>query len=215
MILANATIVDENFQLANCDIRIDRERIAEIGTRLSGGEIWDMSGKYILPGFIDTHMHGACGMRGDDETSDLSKITEFEITQGVTGIALTTSCIDFLKLLKCIDHIVDESNKVEGSKILGIHAEGPFLNKERQGGMIPEYIIDPDLEKLKQMIAHGNGLLKFITIAPEMPSAVELIEYAVSKGLIPNGYAVYYSEKKCPETDVTEVGQTWWYQVVA
>ena len=184
MILANATIVDDNFQLENCDIRIDGKRIVEVGTHLSGEEIWDMSGKFILPGFIDTHMHGACGMRGDDENSDLSKITEFEVTQGVTGIALTTSCIDFSKLLRCMDHIVDESKKVAGSKILGIHAEGPFLNKERQGGMLEEYIIEPDLEKLKQMIEQGKGLLKFMTIAPEMPNAIELIEYAVSSGLV-------------------------------
>jgi len=184
MILANATIVNENFQLVNRDIRVDGEQITEIGVHLSDKEIWDMSGKFILPGFIDTHMHGACGMRSDDETSDLSKITEFEITQGVTGIALTTSCVDFCQLLRCMDHIVDASKKTRGSKILGIHAEGPFLNKKRKGGMLSEYIIAPDLEKLKQMIAHGDGLLKFITIAPEIPNAIELIEYAVSKGVV-------------------------------
>ena len=185
MILANAKIVDENFAVRKCDLRLEQEKIAEIGVGLTGGEILDCSDKYILPGFIDTHMHGANRARIGEKDWDLSPITRFEATQGVTGIAITTSASEFHSLLMQMECAATAAEKQpQGAKILGIHAEGPFLNKKRKGAMIEENILLPDAEKLDQLIACGRGFLKIITIAPEIPGASELIRYAVDKGLV-------------------------------
>ena len=59
MILTNGFVMDENFELRKMDIKICDDKIAELGESLSGDEKIDMSRKYILPGFIDTHIHGA------------------------------------------------------------------------------------------------------------------------------------------------------------
>lgn len=78
MILKNALVMDENFGLKELDIRIENEKIAEIGTGLAGDETLDFSGKYILPGFVDTHIHGANGIRIEDAVGDHNKMTVFE-----------------------------------------------------------------------------------------------------------------------------------------
>lgn len=183
MILANASIVDDNFNVRNLDLRIEEEKIVEIGKKLSGEERMDMSGMYIMPGFIDTHIHGACGIRIEDCVQDFSPLTEFEVTQGVTGIAITAGSDEFSNMLENISNVVKFAEKNRGTKILGIHAEAPFVNPKRKGAMRTEYLLEPDIEKLDCMITQAQGLLKIITIAPELPGALEFIQYAVAKGL--------------------------------
>lgn len=184
MILANATIVDENFCLRECDLRIRGDKITEIDKGLVGEEVLDLSGRYILPGFIDTHIHGAYGTRIDDKNVDLSRITRFEATQGVTGIAITTASSEFGTLLDTIECAAAVAmEKPQGTKVLGIHAEGPFLSTKRNGAMNAKNIIASDTEKLDAMIKRGKGFLKIITIASETPDALELIRHATAKGL--------------------------------
>lgn len=178
MILANGIIMDADFQLRHCDLQIENGKIVKIGENLEGQQRLDMTGRYILPGFIDTHIHGAYGVRIDDDNPDLSVVTRFEATQGVTSIAVTTFCPPFEGLLRQFDIIVDSAKEKAGCKIAGIHAEGPFLCARAN-----ENIISPTFEKLNMLIEHGKGLLKIITVSPEMEYAEEIIKYAVSKGI--------------------------------
>ena len=178
MILSNGTVMDGDFELRQCDIQIKDGKIVKIGQNLEGDEKLNMTGKYILPGFIDTHIHGAYGVRIDDENPDLSVITRFEATQGITSIAITTFCPAFEALLKQFEIAVVFSKEKNGCKIAGIHAEGPFLCA-RAG----KNIVAPTIEKLDMMIEHSKGLLKIMTVSPEMDNAEEIIKYAVSKGI--------------------------------
>ena len=102
MILKNCLAVDGAFELKSCDIQIENGIIAVIGENLTGGETADMNGCYVLPGFIDSHMHGAMGCKLSDTNPlpDLHKITQYEATQGVTSIALGSTCSDFDHLLR-------------------------------------------------------------------------------------------------------------------
>ena len=182
MILANGMVMTDSFELVRCDIRIENEKIVELGENLQGDERMDMTGMTILPGFIDTHIHGACGTRISDDDAALARITRFEATQGVTGIAITTASSEFSDILRQIDAAAAVKAN-EGTKILGIHAEGPFLCKKYKGAMNEEYIIAPQKELLDQMLEHAGGLLKIITVAPEAEGAEKFIRYAVQKGL--------------------------------
>ena len=119
MILANAMVMDADFKLRQIDLEIEDGKISKIGKNLEGTEKLDMTGKYILPGFIDTHMHGAYGVRIDDENPDLSVITEFEATQGITSIAITTFCPGFDALLKQFDIVADFAKEKKGCKLPG------------------------------------------------------------------------------------------------
>ncbi len=184
MILKNATVINEKFQPELCDIQIHGEKISNMGANLQGkGEI-DVTDCYILPGFIDTHIHGAYGTRISDAEPKVEKITRLEATQGVTGLCLTTATSAFEDLLRQVDAAVEAANNNEGSKIWGIHAEGPFICEKYKGAMNPKYIIDPDIEKLDQLQQRAKGLLKILTIAPETPGAIEVIRHAVKQGLV-------------------------------
>ena len=77
MILKNAIIADKDFKLAKADIRIQNGKISEIGENLFGDSVTDFTGKYILPGFVDTHIHGAYGERISDEGATLANIKSF------------------------------------------------------------------------------------------------------------------------------------------
>lgn len=184
MILANGYVVCDDFKLRKTDIKIENGKIAEIGENLSGDEKTDYTGKYILPGFIDTHIHSICGIDLKDPESDLGKITEFEATQGVTSMVVATSCEPVETLVKEIKLIKEKRKNIKGTKIAGIHMEGPFLNVKCKGGMIGENIIPPDIRAFDKFLDAGGDLIKIMTIAPENENAKELIEYAVKKGVV-------------------------------
>ena len=185
MILKNSLAVDARFALRPCDIRIENGVIAEIADHIEGENTLDLRSCYVLPGFIDSHMHGAMGCKISDiePTPDINKITQYEATQGVTSIALSTVCTDFDRLLLQIDRAAAAAGHTKGAKVAAIHAEGPFINPSRKGAMDEKAIQAPSVEKLEQMIARGKGLLRLITLAPEMPGSADVIACAVRHGL--------------------------------
>lgn len=182
MILTGGKVMCEDFKIRQLDVEIQGEKIVKIGENLRG-EKTDVSGKYILPGFIDTHIHGAYGARIGDKSTDIKKITDFEVTQGVTAIAITTGSSDFESLLCQFDAAVEANRNPSGTKIAAIHAEGPFLSKTFKGAMNEKNLISPDNEKLKMMIDRGCGLLRIITVAPEVEGAIEFIQAAARAGI--------------------------------
>lgn len=183
MILKNGFVVCDDFKIRKTDIRVENGKITEIGENLLGEDERDFSGKYILPGFIDTHIHGACGTRVTEEDFDLDKMATFEASVGVTGFVPTTTTNTIEDISKQVENIASLSASNKGAKVYGIHMEGPFICEKYKGAMNPEYIIAPDIEKLDLIIEKGKGLVKMITLAPENEGATELIKYASEKGL--------------------------------
>lgn len=183
MVLYGGKVMTENFTLENTDVKIEDKVITKISDNLSDDEKIDVSGMYVLPGFIDTHLHGANGVRVEYENPDINKITTFEATQGVTGIALCTASGDFETRLLNSKIIKEASLSCEGCKILAIHAEGPFLSNSKKGAMNEKDLVLPTANKIDEMIDACDGLLKIMTIAPEIEGALEMIEYMKSKGI--------------------------------
>ena len=186
LILKNARVVCRDW-IRECDIKIDGSLISELGRNLPAceeDEIFDCKGATVMPGFIDTHLHGAYGCEMVSDDFDLEKFSRFEATEGVTGLAPTSSSHSIETLERCIRAVAKkEKEKKSGAKILGIHAEGPFLNPERKGGMLAEHIQVPSVEKLDRLIEASDGLLKLLTVAPELDGAIEVIKHAVKKGI--------------------------------
>ena len=184
MILANGKVLCDDFVLRKCDLRIENGKIAEIGENLCGEEKCECHGDFILPGFIDTHIHGAVGVRVSTNFDDLKKITQYEATQGVTSIVITTEASKKEEILAQMETIKAAAQKTYGAKIAAIHAEGPFLNMEKKGAMTPENILLPDIELFDRMIEKSGGMLKKMTIAPELEGAESLIRYATQNGVV-------------------------------
>lgn len=211
MILKNANVMNGQFRLVRADVRIKNGIIEEISENISGDDALDLSGKYILPGFIDTHIHGAYGVRISDDGAQLETMTEFEASQGVTSLAVTTAASRFEGILKQMQTIKASAGCCKGAKIVGAHAEGPFISRKYKGAMTEEYILQPDVDKLARMIEEGRGLIKILTVAPELDGAEELIRFAVSNGIaVSMGHtdASYDAAVKAIEAGATRMTHT-------
>lgn len=170
------------------DLAISGERISAVGDTAASNtdnEVIDASDMYVLPGFIDTHIHGAYGHRFNDASPDIDAITGYEASQGITSIAATTGSSELGSLLNQFDLISSAMKKgTKGAKIAGIHAEGPFLSIKRKGAMIPENILAPSVEKAALLLEHAQGNLKIMTVAPETENAKSLIEFLVKNKVV-------------------------------
>ena len=142
-----------------------------------GDLVYDASGNWVVPGFIDIHTHGGAGIDVNGaERKDFETIGHFFATQGTTSWLCsiltdtqeqTTRCIG-----EALAHMKDHQNC---ASLMGIHLEGPFLSSGYKGAM-PEYLLrtpDMDLVKKYQQTAQGN--IRYMTVSPEVPGVPEAI----------------------------------------
>jgi len=142
----------------------------------------------LMPGFIDTHFHGS---GGDDVMANgadgIRRIAKSVLRFGTTGFLATTIAARRDELLSSISETLSASQQPSaGAAILGIHLEGPFINVSFKGAQ-PEWgIRDPNLEECRELLLAGSGLVKIMTLAPELPGGFELIKLLVESGVEPS-----------------------------
>jgi len=181
VLIKNGTLLNGEFRFMEADVLIEGETITEI-CKIGGAPDIDASGCYIIPGLIDTHIHGAMGKTYIDFDNDTSQmIAEFEAKHGTTSIVPALSAAPKEKLLKCIEYIKQcfSKDNENGAKMYGFHLEGPFFSPKYKGAHLPENIRNADPDELMEYIHASNGLLKIITLAPELPNGGETIKKAV------------------------------------
>lgn len=173
-------------QVINANVFVDGTVISEISNRQPDDEqVIDAKGRYVSPGFIDVHSHG----RGGSDTmystyEDLNTITSNSIKTGVTGILPTTMTMSIEDTYGAIKNIADNIDKVEGSKILGVHMEGPFFNTKYKGAQPEEYMIKPTAENYNRLVGEYGNIVKKMSLAPELEDSDKLIEYLVKEGVV-------------------------------
>ncbi len=140
----------------------------------------------IVPGFIDIHTHGAYGFDTNDANpKGLRNWVENIVKEGVTGICPTTitqSKAILSNALSNVAKVVEEG--YEGAEILGIHFEGPYLNKIRKGAQPEEYIVKADIEEFKEYQKKAHGLIKIVTMACELDEDFKLTHYLCENGVV-------------------------------
>lgn len=147
-------------------------------------EIVDFSGKYIAPGFVDTHIHGLLNSDVMDNTPEAIKTISKGLLQfGVTSFLPTTLTDSVERLDESVENIKNVYNDVEGAKIQGIFLEGPCFTEKYKGAQNKKYFINPTAEILDQWQEKSGNLVKKIAIAPEREDAVEFAEYATKNGV--------------------------------
>lgn len=131
-------------------------------------EIIDAAGKYVAPGLIDLHIHGYLGKDVcDGSVESMKTICEGIVKNGVTGFLPTTMTVSMEVIVKALETcraLKEESKTWNGTTILGVHAEGPFINTKKKGAQNPEYILVPSAEFVKEYA----DIIKIISLAPEM-----------------------------------------------
>lgn len=187
--------------LTDCIIVVEGSRITALGHRDEirvppGAADYVASGMTVVPGFVDIHIHGAGGhdvMEGNARALD--RVASTVARHGTTSFVATTVTApveDTCRSLEGIARYIRAREKLDetserrrpASEILGIHLEGPFISKSRRGVHPPDALAKPSAEILEQFLKASDGLVKILTIAPELPGAVSLIESAVAAKIV-------------------------------
>lgn len=140
-------------------------------------------GMILLPGFIDTHFHGAMGADFSDGTEDaLEKILSYEIQHGITSVCPATMTLpnEELHHICKLTKEYQEKNRQnrEVAELLGIYMEGPFFSKEKCGAQRIDCLQLPNIELLKELQEASGNLIKVCALAPELEGAFSFIEEA-------------------------------------
>jgi N-acetylglucosamine-6-phosphate deacetylase len=137
-------------------------------------EVIDLHGNYLAPGFVDLHVHGASGRDTMEASTDAFRaICDFHASGGTTSLLLTTATAPMDKLVEVLDTVRD--SRSSNDVIAGVHVEGPFISKTKCGAQRAEFIQDPSPITVQQLLEHAD-VIKRVTIAPELPGALEAIE---------------------------------------
>lgn len=141
----------------------------------AGAEVIDAAGGYVAPGFIDIHIHGYLGEDSSDGKAEgIKKMAEGIVKNGVTAWLPTTMTVSVAQLTKAFDTIasvMEESKGWNGATVLGVNAEGPYINAKKKGAQAEENILVPDAAFFKK---YGD-LIKIATMAPEQDDNFEAI----------------------------------------
>ena len=188
MIFTNARLIFPNGIRDGFDVVVEEGTIAAIRERSFAQrkqDVIDLNGNYLAPGFVDVHVHGALGhdtMEGSVEA--FRAICDFHASGGTTSLLLTTATAPLHEIVKILQ-AVDDCRPVI-SAIAGVHLEGPFVSKEQAGAQCPEFIQNPAPIVVRRLLEYA-GVLKRITIAPELPGALEAIEVFHAHGISVSG----------------------------
>jgi len=201
--LADSVILTENGRITAIGHR-DEVKIP------AGAIDYVAAGMTVVPGFVDVHIHGAGGHDVMEATpAALDCITSTVARYGTTSILATTVTAPVDETCRSLQGIaqyirahekhenigpnvepnVEQQNPEPATpelaaEILGIHLEGPFISKARRGVHPPDAIARPSVEILEKFRAASDGLIRIVTIAPEIPGALDLIRYAQANGII-------------------------------
>lgn len=187
-LLQGGQILTEKLGLIGGDLLIKDGAIAAIGENLPcEGETVNAAGRLIVPGLVDTHNHGFCGTEFASANETFDNGTTELAKRGVTTVVPTVRCLPMDRLFAAIENIKKEMlRKPAGAKLAGINLEGPFLSPARIGSMVPENLAKPGKQALAEILAACEGLLRSITVAPELPGVLPLIEDILFAGANPS-----------------------------
>ena len=184
-------------ELLDAVILVEGGRITAIGHRdevkiPEGAVDYVASGMTVVPGFVDVHIHGAGGHDVMEAThAALDCITSTVARHGTTSILATTVTAPVDETCKSLEGIAQyirshehQENTGLAAEILGIHLEGPFISKTRRGVHPSDSITRPSIEILDKFRAASDGLIRILTVAPEVSGALDLIRAAVTNGIV-------------------------------
>ena len=136
----------------------------------------DAKGNYIAPGLVDIHIHGYLGEDTSDAKPDGVRKMAYGVAQnGVTAFLPTTMTVEkeqIVAALNAVRSLKEESKSWGGAEILGVHAEGPFINPSKKGAQAEENILVPDAD----FIIENEDIIKIVTLAPEMDEGHKCIK---------------------------------------
>ncbi len=166
-------------------LRVEGDRITSLGegtTPHDRGEHVDAARRWVVPGAVDTHIHGGAGAAFTDADPERAmRVVEFNRSQGVTALVggiVSAAPSDTLDQIAALAELCDSGD------LAGIYLEGPFIARSKCGAHDPDLLRAPDRVEFDRMLKAGRGHVRMVTLAPELPGALELVGAAVDTGVV-------------------------------
>lgn len=191
MLFRNARLILPAGIQSSASLRVRDGRIAAMGPHLSpetGEAVLDVGGKFLAPGFVDMHVHGGIRRDAMEATPEaFAAICQFHATGGTTSLALTTVTAPSEAILAVLETAARiDPNTTGGARLLGIHIEGPYFSKEKPGAHPLHLIRPPDPTEYGAWLKYAKCITQ-MTIAPELPGALPLIDALQTHGIRASG----------------------------
>lgn len=181
-VMHHPVVVIEDGRIAIIQSREAGETPAE-----NGGRTLDFAGATLAPAFLDVHIHGAAGRDLMEATPDaLRTIGSFLASRGTGSYLPTTVTATMdatLRSLSGLAGLLAKDPEPGIARPIGIHLEGPFLSHAKRGVHPPDLLLDPDIAVFDRMFEAAEGWVRLMTLAPELPGAVELAAHATARGV--------------------------------
>lgn len=151
-----------------------------------GGEAIRADGCYIIPGLTDLHFHGCRGEDfSDGNDGGLAVMAEYELSRGVTQICPAGMTLTSEQLVKiCSAAARHRASGAAGAELVGVNLEGPFLSEAKKGAQNGAWLQKPNLELLDKLIEASEGLVKLVSVAPELDGAIDFVREASKKVVV-------------------------------
>lgn len=184
-LITNAHIISPGIDIVGGSVLIEGKRIIAVltpGETAEADKVIDAGGNMLMPGFIDIHSHGAGGCDTCDcKVESIRTIADCKMKEGVTTwlpTTLTLGTNTLADVCRCVKEYAEAPN---GSKTPGVHLEGPYINPRQCGAQNPAFVREADYEEVSML----NDIypVKLISMAPEMPGAVDFIAKASAAGI--------------------------------
>lgn len=187
MIFSNARLVLPDGIRDNLEVVCDGGRISEIRFvgKFSTTNAIDLGGNYLAPGFVDLHVHGARGRDTMEASPEAFRaICDYHASGGTTSLLLTTATAPITEIVNALRAV--RACRAEFPQIAGVHVEGPFISRERAGAQRAEFIMNPEPRAVEQLLEYSD-VIKRVTLAPELPGALEAIDRFRAAGIAVSG----------------------------
>jgi N-acetylglucosamine-6-phosphate deacetylase len=172
----------------HADVLCEGTRIIAIGRNIQadGAQVLDAAGLTLGPGFIDVHVHGGGGSsfftRDPDRIRDYAR---WAPRNGITSFLVSTVGSDDADTLETLWALAPTIGACDGAEPLGFHLEGPFINPLRKGAFPPAFLRVPARDEFARYQEAAAGMIRQVTMAPELPLALELASAISISGAIP------------------------------
>ncbi|MCX5198716.1 N-acetylglucosamine-6-phosphate deacetylase [Streptomyces sp. NBC_00249] len=179
-VLSGARVVLPTGTVANGRVIVEGARIA--GSAHEGSQAVDLSGHWIVPGFVDMHNHGGGGASFTSGTAEeVLKGVRTHREHGTTTLVASTVTGDLDELARRAALLAELTQQGE---IAGVHFEGPFINPCRKGAHKEDLLRDPDPAEVRKLIDAAHGAARMVTLATELPGGLDSVRLLAEHGVI-------------------------------